>query len=242
MSQSGTLQLNIAICDDEPAMQELLEQASRDILREKFELQFFRASTPRELLPQICTCQIAILDVQLAEECGIDLAREILTRNPGCRIIFVSGYLTSVSQVYHVPHFCFILKDHLSEYLPDFLTRAADAVAGEAGQQLVIQLGKKAEALELSGVVYIERNIHQTRIVMSSGREYITKEKLSDLLSRIDAPDFLRCHVSYIVNLRHAAAIEGNCFRMDSGDLVTISRPHEKAAKEAFFQHLWSKT
>lgn len=241
MSVSHKLQLQIGLCDDEPAMVDQLENSCRQILSEKYDLQFLRASSAGELLPRICACQIALLDVQLAEECGIDLAGEILTRNPGCRILFVSGYLASVTRVYDVPHFCFILKNQLSEYLPTFLMRAAQAVEQESGRQLTIQCGKKVETLELSRISYIERNIHQTTVFTSDGSAYQTREKLSDLMARIDSPAFLRCHVSYIVNLQHAASIDGNCFQMDSGTLITISRPHEKAAREAFFHHLWDK-
>ena len=242
MAASHKLQLHIALCDDEPAMVDLLEHSCRQILGDKYDLQLLRASSAGALLPGICACQIALLDVQLAEECGIDLAGEILARNPGCRIIFVSGYIASVTQVYNVPHFCFILKNQLSDYLPTFLMRAAQAVEQESGRQLTIQCGKKSETLELSRISHIERNIHQTTVYISDGGTFQTREKLSDLMSRIDSPAFLRCHVSYIVNLQHAASIDGNCFCMDTGAQITISRPHEKAAREAFFHHLWDKS
>ena len=236
--QSALFPLRIAICDDDPAMLDQLDSLCRRILSDTYALEVTHASSLKEFQPSVCSCQIALLDVQLVEECGMDIARELLSRNPDCRIIFVSGYLDSVSQVYEVPHDCFILKTQLEKYLPVYLTRAAGQVAEEAGQRLSFSCGRTTEVLPLSRIVYIERNVHRTLIFTDDGQEFVTREKLSSLLGRIGNSGFLRCHVSYIVNLRHAVDITGHCFLMRTGDLVTISRPNEKAAKDAFFQFI----
>ena len=232
------IQLNLGICDDEPAMLDQLEALSRKTLEDSYYLHVDRASSAAELLSKERPFHVALLDVQLVESTGIELARRILEINPQCRIIFVSGYLHAVSDVYEVPHFCFVLKDQMEEQLPRFLGRAADLAAKDAGRKIMLSCGRKMKELPLAEIAVMERKGHSTFVKLVDGRIYQTREKLSELLQRVRDPDFLRCHISYAVNLQHTAALSGSSFTMDSGENIPISRPNEGTCREAFFRHL----
>ena len=238
MGESEKMQLNIGICDDEPLMVELLKQQCTRALGEDYSIAMDTATSPSVLLAGTRPFHLALLDVQLLEESGIELAKQILERNPKCRILFVSGQLHAVSDVYEVPHFCFILKDHMEEQLPKFLKRAADLAAKEAGKRIMISCGRKMEELCLSDIAVLERKGHVTYVRLLNGQVYQTKEKLSELLLRIRDRDFIRCHVSFAVNLHNTASLNGTSFSMDSGDTVPISRPNEGPCRDAFFRHL----
>ena len=232
------MQMNIGICDDEPAMLMQLEKICTGVLGENYELHLDSACSASDLLSRQRPFQIALLDVQLVETSGIELARKILERNSSCRIIFVSGYLHAVSDVYEVPHFGFVLKSYMEEQLPRFLLRAAELSAKEAGQRIMIACGRKMEEVSLSDIITLERRGHITTVRLRGGEAMQTKEKLSELLLRIRDRDFLRCHVSFAVNLQYVSALEGSSFLMDSGEVVPISRPNESICREAFFRHL----
>ena len=232
------LKLNIGICDDEPAMVEQLEKLCRDTLEMSYSLQIDKAVSVQELLAKPNPFQIAILDVQLLECTGIELARQILERNPRCRILFVSGFLHAVSEVYEVPHFCFALKDRMEKDLPRFLRRAADLCAAEAGKSIMVACGKKMEQVLLTDLTVLERRGHWTYLYRTDGSVMETREKLADFLERIRSSDFIRCHVSYAVNLEHTLSMDGRTFVMDSGDLVPVSRPNENQCRVEFFRYL----
>lgn len=232
------IQLNIGICDDEPLMLRQLEQQCRNALEEDYVLHIDMATSAAELLSMERPFHLALLDVQLVETNGIELARQILERNSKCRIIFVSGYLHAVSRVYEVPHFCFILKNQMEQELPRFLRRAAELSAKDAGRRVMIACGRKMTELSLSDICFMERKGHVTFVKMTDGRIYQTREKLSELLLRIRDEDFIRCHVSFIINLQSVVQLMGNSFTMSSGETVPISRPNEGKCREAFFRHL----
>ena len=234
--KSDKIELQIAICDDEPAIADRVRELCCEILQDRYLLRFSQADSPGAL--PLLPYQIALLDVQLVESSGIDLAREILSRNPGCRIIFISGFLSAVSQVYQVPHFCFILKDQIRDHLPEFLSRAAELSAQEAGQQLSLHCGKQIETVALNRIVSIERNLHQSTVTLSDGTTLVTREKLGDLEQRIHSSCFFRCHASYLINLKYAESIRDHSFLMSVGNPIPISRVNEKQAREAFFQSL----
>lgn len=230
--------LNIALCDDEPVVLQKLQDLCSSILSQKYTPAFFSSVSPHELLASQIAFDIAVLDVQLINTNGIQLAQEILVQNPNCRILFISGYVSVVSDVYDVPHFCFILKDQLEDNLPKFLMRAADMTAQDAGMEIKIKLWKEIRSLPLSQILFMERRGHWTYITMADGTVLDAREKLSSLLSRIGSSDFIRSHISYIVNMSHVSSLEGRTLQLKNGQQIPVSLPHEQEVRSAFFRHL----
>lgn len=240
--QPQRINLRIAICDDDPLILKRLQLLAQAALSDRYLLDIYTAQSPKELLALNQVFQIAVLDIQLPENSGIALARALIAQNPECRVIFVSGYVCYVSEVYDVPHMCLILKDQLEEQLPRFLERAAAAAAMQAGQTLVLQENAVKDSLPLCDIAYLERQGHWTYITLCGGRQYRTREKLDDLLQRINCPDFCRCHISYIINLQQVKALQCRQALMANGDAIPISRPHIRNVQETFFRYLSDST
>ena len=238
MDKKNRAKINLVICDDDRIMIEKIRCACERILEDEFELHIETASSAKELLQKDSVFQIALLDVQMPETDGIDLARELLSRNENCRIIFISGFLNVVSDVYDVPHFCLILKEQMEVKLPEFLKRAASMAAEDAGRTLCVSTGRQTEEILLRDLVLLERRGHKTFCTLLDGRQIQCREKLSELLNRIGSTNFVHCHISYVVNLAYVEQEEGNGFRMKTGQWAPISRPNQKACNRAFWQYL----
>lgn len=238
MEDDNRIQLNIAICDDEPVFVRKIGQICREILGKRYDLMLETAESGQELLQKTMPVQIAILDVRMPGTDGIELARTLLGKYPKCRILFVSGYTSIVSDVYEVPHLCLILKDQLELKLPRYLERAASMAAEDSGKTIGIVIGKQVQEISLSDVVTLERRGHITFIKFEDGSVIQTKEKLVDLLQRIGSYRFVRCHISYAVNLAYVEREEENGFRMKTGQWVPISRPHQQQCRESLWWYL----
>lgn len=232
------LTLHMAICDDEPAILEQLQSAAREILEADYDLSITASTLPEGILEAGQPFQLALLDVQLAQGSGIDLARKLLRDDPECRIIFVSGYTGVVSTVYEVPHYCFVLKDQIAQQLPRFLHRAADEAAQAAGRELQIRRHRRTEYLKVSQIAFLERQKHLTVITMTTGETFDTKEKLQELMDRMASPSFCRCHVSYVVNLEQVAEIDGHNIKMTTGHQIPVSRTYEEDTWKAYSRYL----
>lgn len=238
----GKGKLSIVICDDDAWMLERLQGVIMQVLSREYDITILCETSPQNLLTNIGMVQIAVLDIQLLESNGIDLARTILVQNPECRIIFVSGFLCYVSDVYDVPHVCLVLKDQLQEQLPRFLLRAAAEVMSQAGQTLTVRIKGAAQTLCLSDICFLERKEHVTMLYMKSGEQLQTREKLGDLLSRVSNWRLCRCHISFAVNLKWVESIRGRDFILHDGTCVPISRVNMQAAKNSFFRYLRETT
>ena len=103
---------------------------------------------------------------------------------------------------------------------------------------MTVQIRGKEERVLVSNVRYLERSGHVTRIYLKNGQSLQTREKLDTLLSRTGEATLCRCHVSYAANLRWVDSLDGQGFRMRTGERLPISRTHLHRVRDAFFGYL----
>ena len=239
---SGMGKLKIAICDDNPLMLEKLRMVVEQTLSDQWDLEIAWDTSSQGLLEKKSEFQIVVLDIQLPEENGIAFAKKLIAHYPDCRIIFVSGFLRYVSDVYDVPHLGMVLKDQLQEQLPKFLLRAAEEVSALSEQTLTVSLKGEMQRLHISNIYFLERKGHITLIRLRSGQQVQSREKLDTLLAQVSSRDLCRCHISYAVNLRWVESMQGRDFILAGGESIPISRANMQAAKTAFFRYLRETT
>lgn len=239
---SGKGKLKIAICDDNPLMLEKLRMIVERTLSEQWDLEILWDTSPQRLLEMRSEFQIVVLDIQLPEENGVAFAQKIIAQNSDCRVIFVSGFLRYVSDVYDVPHLGMVLKDQLREQLPKFLLRAANEVSALEEETLTVTVKGEPQRLRVSNIYFMERKGHITLIRLKSGQQVQSREKLDALLSQVPACNLCRCHISYAVNLRWVESMGGREFVLAGGESIPISRANLQAAKTAFFRYLRETT
>lgn len=237
MSEYGQ-ELQIAVCDDDPLMLERLAEMTERCLSGRYVCRIHRAASPAQLLALEQPLHLAVLDIELPEGNGISLAGDILRRYPACQVLFVSGYVRYVSDVYEVPHTCLILKDSLEQQLPKFLLRAAAAAVSNTGKNLILKNG----SVPITDICYMERQGHWTQICLHNGTVHRAREKLSELIQRAGNPMLCRCHISYVVNLAHIKALESGQLTLRTGQVLPVSRPYRKTVRSAFFQYLADHT
>lgn len=237
MGEQGKTGIYLAICDDEPMHLRHIQKLAVRTLASQWELNVYCTHSPEELLGQAAHIQIAILDIQLAQRNGINLARGLLEKNPQCCIIFVSGYVRYVSDVYDVPHLCMVLKDQMDTQLPKYLRRAAQMCAVQGGR-LAIHEGGVKYTIEIERISYLERRVRLSYINLQNGQQFQTKEKLDSLLNGMDSVQLCRCHVSFAVNMSWVASMEEWEFLMKDGSIVPISRANKRLVKQRYFDYL----
>jgi DNA-binding LytR/AlgR family response regulator len=62
--------------------------------------------------------------------------------------------------------------------------------------------------LDPSQVFYLEVDGHDTLVRTARKKPYRSTRRIADLLVRLPAPPFFRCHESYVVNLARVRSIE----------------------------------
>ncbi len=231
--------IQIAVCDDEPIQLkrtgEILAQAAASYSPE---IDLFSDGT--DLLKAIQNSDyapdLAVLDIYMPKSDGIEIAKSLNALLPECRIIFLTSYLGYAMDVYETRHSYFILKAQLADRIDAALSKALEDITKDL--RLSFREGRTVKTVPAPEVLYLERNLKKTTIVLSSGGKHTTYKKAEELLRGAGEGMFVQCHQSYWVNLERVTSMAADSFILSNGVEIPISRSRKKEAKEAFFAQL----
>jgi two-component system LytT family response regulator len=105
------------------------------------------------------------------------------------------------------------------------------------GDRLVVQTGTGERLLDFAEIEYLEASRNYVS-VFTEEREYLLRETLASLESRLARHGFLRTHRSYLVNRARVAGVEpgagaGQHIVLKSGRKVPLSRSRRGEVRAA---------
>lgn len=170
------------------------------------------------------------------EETGMDLAERLGVHAPQTKVIYVTGYSDRFSQR------IFLQEANLSGYLvkpvDEALLRAnlEKAANRPFTPTLTVSVNGKSVALPCSELVYLESRGHA--VIIHTREEAVTVyEKLDKLALRLPE-GFLRCHKSFLVNMRCIRRFQAQDALLDTGAFVPVSRSRCAEARAAYFRYM----
>lgn len=232
--------MRIGICDDERIW---LEEAKKIVEsygnKKGWEMEIHCFSCRRELLSyKGKSLDVLLLDIELEEDSGIEIARMVNERWKNCQIVYLTNYLFYATEVYHTLHAFFVLKEQFRNRVEEVFEKVLHKLA-QSERKLVFLTRSKKIVLAPEEIYYFERELRVTVIHAASGT-WEVPEKLTDILKRLSPLDFVRCHNSFVVYFPAVKEIKKNSFLMNNGEEIIISRAYTKKVKEVFAQ--WALT
>lgn len=228
--------MNILLCDDNLLHLDYALSTAKTALK-GLDVQFHCYHCAEDIMALLSNItfipHIAILDIEINDSSGIQLAKQITDRFPQCQIIFLSAYPLYAPEVYQTTHVWFVLKNRMEEFLPQALKKAVAAL-GNGGQALSITVKQKRtyQKVAVDQIYLIERIAHQTRIYTVNG-SVLVRQSPDELLQGLPGNCFIRCHQSYWVNASKISAYVSNEFHLLDGSVIPVSRTFKKAALAA---------
>lgn len=235
--------VHIAICDDDYKQSQKTEKLILE-KAERFSPETELFSDGTELIKAVknggYTPDLAVLDIHMPGNSGIEVAKMLNLLIPECSIIFLTSFLGYATEVYETRHNYFILKSELEERIDAALTK----VLADRAQELRIRFreGRTVQTVTAPEILYLERILKKTAIVLCSGKKHFTAAKAEELLNDVPPDRFVRCHQSFWVNVEKIAGMKTESFSLVNGEEIPISRSRKKEAKEAFFAQLERQT
>ena len=162
---------------------------------------------------------------------AIDAVKRLMLAQRGMQVIYVTGYDQYHTRAYETEHACFLVKPVDDEELAFALRRALDRTARGRIEPLRIRCGFEERIVEPRDIVYIEseRRVLNIHTALETIRTY---GKLVDLEASLPA-GFVRCHKSFLVNMRYIKAIGQGELRLAQGERVPVSQSRRRATQEA---------
>ena len=227
--------MQIGICDDNNVwlsrVSHILEHFLSDI---GIEYTISTFSEGKKLLSyEGLPLDVVFLDIQMKEENGIMVAKEINRKWKGCQIVFLTNYLSWATEVYETEHTWFVLKDQFEDKLGKIMDKVLKKDEEKANKIILTVIGGEKACLASEDIYYMERDRRYT-VVYTAWGSFRVREKLDELMEILPPLDFVRCHNSFVVHLRQVREMKKDRFVLDHDTEIMISRRYLKKTKEAF--------
>lgn len=232
-----TMKYRIAICDDEQNQIEYITSIVASWSAHEghgCEIRTF-ASAEAFLFEyeEAKAYDILLLDVEMKNMNGIELAKRIRKDNNRAEIIFITSHFEFVGEGYEVDALHYLIKPISVEKLTQVLTKAAEKLSVEPPSVVISCEGETVKLYE-SDILYVESFLHYI-VIHTKDNEYKIKENISVFENKV-SDVFYRIHRSYLVSLKYITRISRTSVNIGNTELP-LSRGKYDNINRAFIEH-----
>lgn len=244
--------MRIAVCDDQAEVLNTVERMflevgvitgieNVDIYQDirKLKKEFQEGNRPDVLIMDICHEFNPALPKTKERQEGIDYAYELNQRYPELQIIYMTEDVKKYSQ--HIFLKPVNLLGYLTKPVDLVILKKLLEIAKEKQKQndekrVTIMCRNHKQIFYLDEILYLESRAHRTMIHTYEGEE-VCRDKISDLEQRM-GDTFVRCHQSFLVNMKYIRRIENESFKLENGEEISISKRRYVETKNRYFAYL----
>ena len=232
------MQVKIAICDDEAYLRDyingLVEKWAviNDI---NVETDTFDSAEKYIKSGKDEKYDILLLDIQMGEKSGVELARELRADDDKLIIVFITAVPDYIQEGYDLSALHYLIKPLNEDKLTEVLNRAVNRLNLPADKALIVNMGGETVRIPLTDIYYIESFAHYSEV--SAGDEKYTVRMPSYKLEEQLDNNFIRCHRSYIANIKYISKITKTDVILDDGKLLPLSRRLYNGVHEAWIKY-----
>lgn len=228
MTRIGGDKMNIAIIDDN------LEELNNITLLIDHELQKYLSQYhidhSLQFLDMNVYYDILFLDIDMPKD-GIELAKEYMKYHKKSTIVFISHHHERVFDTFDVHPYQFIKKTELDLMIPIVISSLVKKIDIDH-RKITIKTENGGIDIPLSHIQYIKSDKHYC-MIKTIHTQYRIREKLIDLLNRINDDDFCRIHNSIIVNWQYVEEFTDNTIKINK-KYLPVSQSKVKEVKRSY--------
>ena len=233
------MKYKIAICDDEAEQRQYLLDIVMAWARKKCHLvevkQYRKAEDFLFDYEEEKDFDILLLDIEMSEVTGIELAKVVRKDNLAVQIIFVTGFYEYFSDGFDVAALHYLIKPVDERKLCPVLDKAVQNLAYRQRSVLVTTADADVKVL-LADILYVEaENVYV--VIHTKQGNYRTRMSLAKFAEQLDET-FFKVHRSFIVGLKYVKKITKIEITMVNGDIVPISRKLYDEVHSALIKYL----
>ncbi|MBR3393111.1 MAG: response regulator transcription factor [Firmicutes bacterium] len=199
----------VAICDEDPKeiayTTEVIDEYNlTKPVRDQVIVRAFPSA--RNLWFEMVDANVAdifILDINMPEMNGLELAHRIHQLNSRALVIFLDSHIEYADDSYKVDAFRFILKSEREEHLPEALDAAQIRLKEDRSQYVGFRQDGEIVRVAFDEIIYAEKVDRKLLVhTLRQGNIY-SNEPLAKLYERLNSRRFYYADQSYFVNIDH---------------------------------------
>ena len=227
--------MNVLVCDDDQqVVDSVIESLKHQTEATNTASKFYGFSQPSQVnlsLPY----DIALLDIDMGEINGIDLARKLRAENGNIVIIFITNFIQYAPEGFEVQAFRYLLKADLSIKLPSYFNSAVQEVLRRK-QLVTISINSEIIDVPVNDILYLES--HRRTIIMhlldENRQAYQFYGNITELSEKIEPLGFLRIQKSYLVNMHYVEIFQYNKVQLRGGLCLAPSEKNYSELKQKY--------
>ncbi len=232
------MKLRIAIVDDNKIIQEKVEQIVRRELKScQLTVQKY-AKAESLLFDEEQEFDIYLLDIEMYEINGIELAGEIRRRGKTGEIVFLTSHEQYARLGYQSHAYAYLLKQSMEEELSKVLQDIKEKFYEHSYRYYVIENANRFEKILLEEIIYIYKE-DKNCIFVTAGENYQERITIGKVEERLGIKGFVFADKGCLVNIQHIERIVGNTIHLTGGIKFQAARSHMKKLKDAVHNY-WS--
>lgn len=237
---------NIAICDDEKSALDIVESVAKTIFAEKdLTTRIYKYLEPRGLIEALKKERMSLvfLDIELKNEDGVKVAREICDLGIDAKIVFISSHEERVFDSLKAHPYGFVRKGNFVNdftfVINSFLN--GDSLSNEIDYRLILE-GKNTQSVRIKNISYIEsEGKNQVIHLVNPSCEISTHKSMTEFSDELSEHGFIRIHKSFLVNSDFIKVINSDSVSLNEGTVLYVSKRKIQSIKNAYLQVLKSK-
>lgn len=225
----------IAICDDEPTICDMVSAVIREWSQD---IKISCFDSGEALLDAYDFFDVIFLDIDMKGMNGIETGRQIRERDHVTRIVYLTSYRDYVAGAFEVHAFQYLLKPISPGRLHQVLEEISRYVKKTDRQRILdFHTNEGMVCIDAADICYFEfadRRIHMVTIE----NVYHMTGKISSIYERTSSMGFSMPHKSFVVNLLHVKNVRNLDIFMDNGDRIPLSQKKQKEWKRELTSYL----
>lgn len=185
--------------------------------------------------------QLMVLDVEMPEISGIDIARAVKKLGKKCIVIFLTSHNDYAVDGYELGVFRFIPKDRIDELLEKALMDAAEKIKFEFRKTFLIQHQDSVEKIYYDDINYVTKDGKNSVIHLVNKQTLQVRKSLSDVLDELNSPEFLFIDRGCITNINNVWKVDKKDWICANGIRLPMSGATRAVIKQKLFAY-WGTT
>lgn len=228
--------MRVAICDDD---RESCARLRCLVRRQEPDCEVVCFDTGKHFLEAGKHFDILLLDIQMEEMSGIEVARVLRIKRERTILIFVTALKEYAVEAFEVSAFSYLLKPVEPEKFNRVFADACREVRRlerESGEQLFFQTKARSFVLPKRDILYVESR--KRKVEIHTLRENVTVYATMKSMEEQLGEGFFRCHRGFLVNMAYVAEYGMGIIQLQSGETVYLAREKYSEFTKAYTRYL----
>ena len=235
--------LRVAICDDEKILMEIEEIAGRFFRLNCIDSKITTYQSSENLqydLQDGIVYDLFLLDIEMPEIHGMELAKEICERMPSAKIIFITSHPEYAITAYEYSVFRYIQKTMLHEKLFLALEDYYRLYALEKNEYYMIEIKNYLEKIPYRSIFYVLKEGKYSVMYLEGERTVSVRKPLKQVFEELGQEYFYFADRGCIINLANVVGMDTGKILFPEQQNVTINKTNWIEFKENLLS-FWGK-